>query len=340
LQSTRRRPWDRSCRAGGPLLFGDQTGSFYALDAQTGRLLWKKPIDEHESARVTGASAVYQGTVFIPVSSWEETRARAAGYVCCSFRGSVLALRVRDGSQVWKTYTIRDIPHKIGNNSGPSGASVWGAPTLDAKRGLLYATTGDNFSDPATEMSDAVVAMDLKMGRVAWSRQTTPDDVFNGRCQSRNECPGLDYDFGSSAILAKQDNGREVLLAGQKSGVVYALDPDKKGEVLWRTRVGQGGVNGGVQRGMATDGRMCVRCPPAPRQWPTALDRWPGTSNGCSRRRGRERVRVRWRFRGTHAFRSLPAASTRSHRRRIRMPISVSGAGPRPETNQRPQAVW
>jgi polyvinyl alcohol dehydrogenase (cytochrome) len=237
------------------LLFGDQTGWFYALEAETGRLLWKKKPEPNESVRLTAAPAVYQGTVFIGVASWEEGRTSNPEYPCCTFRGSVSALRIKDGSQVWKTYTIAEKPKQTGKQWGPSGASVWGAPTLDAKRGLLYVTTGDNFSLPATNLSDAIVALELASGRIVWSKQTSPGDVWNTACSQKNECPGPDHDYGSSVLLEKLDNGREVLLAGQKSGVVYALDPERKGEILWQVRVGKGGINGGVQWGMASDGQ-------------------------------------------------------------------------------------
>ena len=133
---------------------------------------------------------------------------------------------------------------------------MWSAPTLDLKRGLLYVTTGDNYSQPGTSMSDAVMALDMKTGRIAWSRQTIPGDVFNGLCQQSETCPGPDYDFGSSAILERLEGGRDVLLVGQKSGIVFALDPDHEGAIVWQVRVGKGGVNGGVQWGMASDGKL------------------------------------------------------------------------------------
>ena len=136
-----------------------------------------------------------------------------------------------------------------------SALALWSAPTLDTKRGVLYVTTGDNYSAPATAMSDSVVALDLATGRVVWSKQTTPGDVWNTLCSTKGDCPGPDYDYGSSVILEKIENGRDVLLAGQKSGIVYALDPDRKGAILWQVRVGQGGTNGGVQWGMASDGQ-------------------------------------------------------------------------------------
>jgi polyvinyl alcohol dehydrogenase (cytochrome) len=239
------------------VLVGDQVGWFYSLDAETGKLLWKKKIEEHQGARLTGSPVAYQGTVFVPVSSWEETLSDGKDYPCCSSRGLVAALRVRDGSEIWRTYTVPEKPKLLGGNRwGPSGASVWSAPTLDPKRGVLYVTTGDNFSEPATSMSDAVVAMDLANGKIVWSKQTVSGDIFSSQCWAfqTNNCAGPDFDFGSSALLAKMGKARDILLAGQKSGIVYGLDPDRKGEILWQTRVGKGGLTGGIQWGMAGDG--------------------------------------------------------------------------------------
>jgi polyvinyl alcohol dehydrogenase (cytochrome) len=238
------------------LLFGDQVGWFYAIEAETGHLLWKKRPEPHESVRLTGAPVAYQDTVFVPVASWEEPRATNPDYPCCTFRGSVVAFRIKDGVQVWKTYMIREKPRQVGKNQwGPSGAGVWSAPTLDPKRNRLYVTTGDNYSAPATDMSDSVLAMELSTGRIVWSKQMTTGDVWNSACSAKGDCPGPDHDFGSSALLEKIENGRELLLAGQKSGVVYALDPERNGEIVWKVRVGNGGVNGGVQWGMASDGQ-------------------------------------------------------------------------------------
>jgi polyvinyl alcohol dehydrogenase (cytochrome) len=246
------------------LVFTDLIGWGYSLEAKSGHLIWKKRIDEHEAARLTGSSVALNGVVYIPAASWEETRSLDPKYVCCTFRGSVTALRVQDGSVIWKTYTV-DAPQKTGTNSagaaqwGPSGAPVWSAPTVDAKRGLLYVATGDNYSAPATSTSDAVMALDVKTGRIAWSTQVTANDAYTSACRNKGvNCPppdGPDYDFGSSAILVRAPNGKDVLVAGQKSGVVYAFDPDAKGKILWQTRVGKGGLNGGVQWGMATDGQ-------------------------------------------------------------------------------------
>jgi len=245
------------------LLFGDQTGWFYSLDGQTGKPLWKRKVDEHEATRLTGSPVAEGKIVFVPAASWEESRSVDPLYTCCTFRGSVTALRVGDGSVVWKTY-MTDTPKQTGVNSagtaqwGPSGGAIWSAPTVDIKRKQLYVTTGDNYSLPTTATSDAVVALDIKTGRIIWSQQTIAGDAYTSACRNRGvNCPatrGPDYDFGSSVLLLQAQNGRDILVAGQKSGVVSAFDPDQRGKILWQTRVGKGGINGGVQWGMASDG--------------------------------------------------------------------------------------
>lgn len=240
------------------LLFGDQNGWFYSLDASDGKLRWKKKMEDHDATRLTGSPVAYQGTVYVPVAGWEENRASDPKYPCCTMRGSVAALRIHDGAQIWKTYMV-DPPKEMGKNSigttmyGPSGAGVWSAPTLDPERGVLYAATGNNYTPPISPLSEAIVALDLRTGQVKWSRQMTPDDFFNGGCKPNSGC-GPDSDFGSSAMLVKTGN-KTVLVAGQKSGVVYGLDPDHNGEILWQLRVGKGSTNGGVEWGMASDGQ-------------------------------------------------------------------------------------
>jgi polyvinyl alcohol dehydrogenase (cytochrome) len=243
------------------LLFGDLTGWFYAVEAESGKLFWKVHVEEHDSTRLSGAPLAYKGIVYVPVASWEETRAGDVGYPCCTFRGSVVALKIADGKQVWKTYMV-DPAKEIGKNPrgdstmGPSGVGVWSAPTLDEKRGILYVATGDNYSRPATELSDSVVALDLGTGHVVWSKQLTAGDTYSGSCGRYGVACGPDFDFGSSVIPVTLAGGRRLLLAGQKSGIVSALDPDKNGEIVWQTRVGKGGTNGGVQWGMSTNGEF------------------------------------------------------------------------------------
>ncbi len=243
------------------LLLSDQIGGVYALDASTGRQVWKVRVETHEATRLTGTIVVHDGLAYVPAASWEESRAVDPAYPCCTFRGSITAVRVKDGSVAWKTWMV-DAPKKTGvskagtDQFGPSGVGVWSAPTVDVRRGVLYVGTGNDYTPPATSLSDAVVALDLRTGRVVWSQQLMAKDVFNAQCArgGATDC-GPDHDFAAPIMLVRTPDGREILAAGQKSGVVYGLDPEARGKVLWQTRVGIGSSSGGVQWGMASDGR-------------------------------------------------------------------------------------
>jgi polyvinyl alcohol dehydrogenase (cytochrome) len=243
------------------LLFTDQVGGVYSVDAQTGREIWKTRVEDHEATRLSGAIAVHEGIAFVPAASWEESRAVDPAYRCCTFRGSVSALRIGDGSVLWKRWLV-DPPQKTGvtaagtDHFGPSGVGVWSAPTLDPARGLLYIATGDNYTHPATADSDAILALDLKTGATVWRQQTTAGDVFNAQCARGAKDCGPDHDFAAPAMLVRAPGGREVLIAGQKSGVMFGLDPAASGKVLWESRIGIGGISGGIQWGMASDGRL------------------------------------------------------------------------------------
>jgi polyvinyl alcohol dehydrogenase (cytochrome) len=243
---------------------GDRAGNVYAVDAASGELLWKTTVDPHPVARVTGSPVFYNGRLYVPVASGEEGAGAAASYECCRFRGSLVALDAVTGEQIWKAYTIGEparptAKNKIGTQLwGPSGAPIWSSPTIDPVRNAVYVTTGDNYSDPPSPTSDAFVAFDLGSGRMLWSRQTTAADAWNSACirDDSTNCPGSkgpDFDFASPPILVALGNGRRALVAGQKSGVVHAVDPDREGAVLWQKRVGNGGINGGVQWGSAAD---------------------------------------------------------------------------------------
>jgi polyvinyl alcohol dehydrogenase (cytochrome) len=249
------------------LLFGDLTGWFYALDPASGRQVWRARPEEHEAVRLSAPPVIVNDLAIVGVASWEESRSLNPDYPCCTFRGSVVALRLRDGSTAWKRYMVPDAAVRTGKTSagadtlGPSGVGIWGSPTVDVKRRRLYVTTGNNYSLPATTLSDAVVALDIDTGNIVWSQQALPNDVYNSACSLTPKAPscpdgsGPDYDFGSPAILVTTSTGRPLLLAGQKSGIVWAFDPDDNGKVVWQSRVAKGGINGGVQWGMASDGQ-------------------------------------------------------------------------------------
>jgi polyvinyl alcohol dehydrogenase (cytochrome) len=248
------------------LYFGDFDGNFYAVDAATGRGLWKVAVRDHPAGTITGSPTLHDGRLYVPMSSTEVVSAMNPDYACCTFRGGVVALDAMTGKTVWRMHTVEPA-RQIGRNRngkpahGPSGVPVWSSPTIDPKRGLLYFGTGENYSSPATGMSDAIVAVELASGKVRWVRQTIRGDAWNascGRLGNNVNCPaedGPDFDFGAPPILTTLADGRDILLAGQKSGMLYGLDPDAAGRILWQRRAGMGGFNGGVHWGMASDGR-------------------------------------------------------------------------------------
>ena len=244
-------------------IFGDYTATVYAVDANDGALVWKTKIDQFPVARVIGSPVLHNGRVYVGVASGEESAAAVPTYECCRFRGSLVALDAATGAQVWKTYTVEE-PKPTRKNAagtqlwGPSGAPIWSTPVVDPVRNALYVTTGNNYSDPTSATSDAFMALALDTGRVLWTRQMTPTDAYNAACRlsDKTNCAvsnGPDYDFAASPILTTLSDGRRLLLAGQKSAVVHALDPDKNGAIVWQTRIGRGGTAGGVQWGSAVD---------------------------------------------------------------------------------------
>jgi polyvinyl alcohol dehydrogenase (cytochrome) len=247
--------------------FGDQSANVYAVDAESGKVSWKVKVDEYSRAAITGAPQLYGERLYVPVSSREESQVGDPKYVCCAFRGSVVALDVASGKQIWKTYTIAQEPVPIQKNQagtqlwGPSGAGIWNAPTVDAKRNRLYVGTGNNYSPPATNASDSIVALDMKSGRIIWVRQATENDIWNLSCRRPDREPAVcpdenapDFDFGASPSLVELKSGKEMLIAGNKSGVIYALDPNRKGATIWEQQVGKGSTGGGVLWGVAVDG--------------------------------------------------------------------------------------
>ena len=241
--------------------FGDQKGYVYAVDAATGRPIWSRKVDDHPLVRLTGSPTLFEGRLYVPTSSYEEG-GRTPGYACCTFRGSVVALDAATGEEIWKTYTIPDPPTMLRAYAdgtvvwGPSGGAIWSAPTIDARRGVLYAGVGNSYSGPAQPTTDAIVALDLKTGAMRWTHQLTPNDVFGCVAGDVNcaERPGPDFDIGAAPALVTGQGGRDLVVVGQKSGVTYALDPDKKGALVWRYRAGGGSGLGGTQWGIATDG--------------------------------------------------------------------------------------
>lgn len=251
---------------GAPVLFvGGGRARIYALEPQTGAVLWNTQVETHPRARISATPMVSGNRVYVTTSATEESAAVDPKYECCTFRGAALALDAQTGRILWKTYVLPPAKRwkvsSIGTQLwGPSGAAMWGGISIDPKRRLLFTGTSNDYVDVTSKVSDAVIAFDLDTGKIRWVTQVTPGDAFNSSCKPgarRGEaCPdegGPDYDFGAPPVPVTLKSGRTVLLAGQKSGLLYGLNPDT-GARLWETRVGKGGIYGGIEFGFSTDG--------------------------------------------------------------------------------------
>ena len=253
--------------SGWATIIGGASRQVTAYDAATGKPIWKSaPLDSNPQALLTGTPVVSGDKLFVPVSSLEEAFGSSPTYSCCTFRGSLAALDLKTGKRLWQTHPIGERLHSLGKNAigtplqGPAGGAIWSAPTLDPKRRLIYAGTGDSYTAAPTKGADAMVAFDMDTGKIRWLRQVTADDNFVVGCYDAKKsanCPspdGPDVDFGASPVLMTLPSGAQVLVAGQKAGWVYGFNP-ADGKVLWKTKVGAGSAIGGIEWGIGADRR-------------------------------------------------------------------------------------
>jgi polyvinyl alcohol dehydrogenase (cytochrome) len=224
---------------GDVIVIGDLLGNLYGLRRGDGRVRWVMRPDPHPIASLYGSATAVDGDVVIGVSSNEETVAADPLYPCCSTRGSVLRIDPRTGGIKWQTFLVSDAERA----AGASGASVWSTPVFDETSGTIYVTTGNNFSEPSTATSDAVIALDAVTGAIRWVNQRYPDDTWTMRYPATPPHP--DYDFGDSPQLYQLADGRRVVGAGQKSGFYHVLDAGT-GQAIHQLQVEPGGPLGGL----------------------------------------------------------------------------------------------
>ena len=248
------------------VVFADVAAQVTMLDAATGKFLWRTRVGMWGLSNTTGTPIIYRNRVYVPLSASEINVGADDKYECCKTHGAVLALNSINGQKAWTTHMMEDAKPVRDRGDGqmmwgPSGAPVWNSPSIDEKRGVLYVGTGEATSAPAAPNTDAILALDLKNGSIRWSFQATENDIFLSGCMNKRDglnCPKeghfRDVDFGASTIIAQRSNGKDVILAGQKSGTLWALDPDANGKVLWQKDFGTGSPIGGIHWGIAFDG--------------------------------------------------------------------------------------
>jgi polyvinyl alcohol dehydrogenase (cytochrome) len=248
--------------SGWALYLGDDRMVMRALDAASGKLIWQTKVGEHVVGRITGSPALYKDVLYVPLSASEESQGNVGAYGCCTFIGTVVAVDASTGKLKWSRPILDEAPHPTRKNPagtqmyGPAGGALWSAPTIDAKRGQLYVSSGDSYTEVPHATSDAVIAMDLATGKIRWANQVLAADNFmSGTINGPLGTRGPDYDFGSSPMLVHA-GGKDLVVTGNKSSIVYAMDPDT-GKTVWATpKLGSGSALGGVEWGTATDGRV------------------------------------------------------------------------------------
>jgi polyvinyl alcohol dehydrogenase (cytochrome) len=310
-------PYKTAGASGFAVYFADGGARAYAVDAATGREIWTRKVDDHVYSSSTGSPTLHDGRLYVPTAAvGEEGQGGRAKYECCTARGSLTALDANTGAVVWKTYSIAEEPKPRGRNKegvqlwGPAGGGIWAAPTVDARRGAIYVATGNGYAEPAQPTTDAVIALDMKTGAIRWVYQPIAYDVWAGGCRADNadnpNCPaklGPDHDFSMSPVLATRSNGQDVLIVQQKSGMAYAVDPDRNGALVWQYRTGPGSGLGG-QWGAAVDatqayfgvagallptggGMRAVKIDTGEEVWSKPPpERLCGTARGCSAAQG------------------------------------------------------
>lgn len=249
----------------GTLVFGDQRGMMYSINAENGEVNWVASGQaSNNQAMITGTPVIHEDVIIVPLSGSGVVTGGNPSFECCDNHGAVTALNIRTGEKLWEYHTMPTAEYNGMVSStgvkqrGPSGAPIWTTPTIDAERGQVYVTTGENTSHPTTGTSDSVIALDLETGEENWVFQALENDMWNFSCSAAGpncivlaDTNSVDFDFGGPAILVEAD-GRELLIAGQKSGDLWALDP-VTGAVVWNQRVGEGTALGGNHWGIATD---------------------------------------------------------------------------------------
>jgi quinohemoprotein ethanol dehydrogenase len=236
--------------ANGKIFSAALDGRLFALDAQTGRMLWSTETTDPKSGQtITGAPRVFNGKVIIGQAGAD-----------FGMRGYVTAYDQATGKQLWRFYVVPASPEankgdpameaaaktwssdfwmKTGGGGGP-----WDSITFDAELNRIYVGTANASPYDADARSPgggdnlytaSIVALDADTGKYLWHYQINPRDSW-------------DYDTTQQMTLATLNidgRPRKVLMQAPKNGFFYVIDrqtgqvisAEKLGKVTWADHI-------------------------------------------------------------------------------------------------------
>lgn len=233
---------------GGSLYFASAEGWMFALDPSSGAVRWKTRITDQEGGGNIARVLYDAGLVYVGLSSVNEpqSKKKPKGWTP-PFRGHVLAVNASTGKIVWDRQLVQ-APH--------NGVAVWGGFSLDPAHHLLFTATGNNYTGTSTPLSDSMLALDSRTGRIVWSHQTYQHDVWTPAKPA-----GPDWDYGAAPQLftAKINGTLRLLVGAGNKGGDYTVFDSQTGQPVWHTIVGYGSVGGGIRWAASTGlGRIFI----------------------------------------------------------------------------------
>ena len=202
--------------ADGKILFGTLDGRLIALDAKTGKEVWKtEVVDYKQGSAITSPPTIAKNLVISGFAGGEY-----------GVRGAIQAFDLATGKLVWKTYTIPG-PGEAGNDTwkGDSwqhgGGAAWQVGSYDPKTNTVFYGTSNpgpwnaavrstgtsDFGKLTNAGSSATLALDADTGKIKWELQSTPAEAW-------------DYDGVNELVLA------DITIDGQKTPVMMKADRD------------------------------------------------------------------------------------------------------------------
>jgi outer membrane protein assembly factor BamB len=242
-----------------------------AFDQASGQLVWaSRSVDNQPGADSYGSPVVFQNTLMIGTSGGAaELGDEADRY---AFQGSMNFLDASTGAVVKKTWTIH--PPKQPDDLF-AGGGIWSTPAIDTEDRVAFVGAGNPFKPQAEHPhTDAILRFDLDrrsktFGEITGSYKGTIDEYFPGYSdfpcydipgnpppyypQGLGSCGDIDMDFGASPNLFRDQSGRKLVGAGQKSGVYHVIDA-KTMKPVWTQITGAPTAVGGILGSTAVDG--------------------------------------------------------------------------------------